>query len=115
MRNASARPHGDTRFSGSSDETLRSYGGILTGYAETFAGALNVSREAVLSAVDGDDASLEPFVFVDGNRGSDYSEGSTNYIRSSEHGQEGTDRVFIALTKEQFERLADAVGAEVSV
>lgn len=115
MRNASARAHGDTRFSGSSTETLRSYGGVLTGYAETFAGALNVSRDAVLAVVDGEGASVTPLVFVDGNRGSDYSKDSTNYIRSSEYDQEGTDRVFIALTKEQFKQLADAVGAEVSL
>lgn len=82
--------------------------------ASTFAGALQVSREAVVEAVDGSDP-IDTFISVNGNRGTDAPGGSTNRIKSDDHDLTGVDRVFIAVTKEQFERLAERVGAEVSV
>lgn len=109
MRGQSARPHTESRFDSSRDETLRTYGGLLTGWASTFAGALKVSREAVIEAVDGPDA-IDTFISLNGNRGTDDPGGSTNRIRSDEHDLSGVDRVFIAVTEEQFEALAERVG-----
>lgn len=114
MRGKSARHQSDAKFSGGTGESLRSYGGYLTGMAETFAGALEVSREAILDAVDGSDP-IDTFMIVNGNRGSDNPGGSTNRIKSDDHDRDGVDRVFVGLTKEQFEALGDSVGAEVSV
>jgi len=82
--------------------------------ASTFARALQVSREAVVEAVDGQNA-VDSFISVNGNRGTDAPGGSTNRIRSDEHDLTGVDRVFIAVTKEQFETLAERVGTEVNL
>jgi hypothetical protein len=114
MRDKSVRPRSDKQFSGGTGDSLRSYGGYLTGFADVFAGALEVSREAILDAVDGADP-IDTFMLVDGRRGSDNPGGSTNRIRSDEHDREGVNRIFIGLTKEQFQRLANVVGAEVEV
>jgi len=93
---------------------LKRYAGYITGYAETFAGALDTSREAILDAVDGPDP-VETFMLVDGRRGTDNPGGSTNRIRSKEHDREGVDHVFVGCTLSQFETLAHRVGATVSV
>jgi hypothetical protein len=112
MRGQSARPHTQDRFDSSKDNSLRTYGGFYTGMASTFAGALRVSREAIVEAVDGPDP-IDTFISLNGNRGTDAPGGSTNRIKSDEHDLTGVDRVFIAVTEEQFERLASRVGAEV--
>jgi len=114
MRGQSARPHTQDRFDSSKDNSLRTYGGFYTGMASTFAGALDVSREAVVKAVDGPDA-IDTFISINGNRGTDAPGGSTNRIKSDNHDLDGVDRVFIAVTEEQFEALADCVGAEVNL
>jgi hypothetical protein len=114
MRGQSARPHTEDRFDESAGGSLRAYGGLLTGWASTFAGALEVSRGAVVEAVDGPSA-IDTFIALNGNRGTDAPGGSTNQIRSEEHDQGGVDKVFIAVTEDQFEALAERVGAEVSV
>lgn len=114
MRGQSARPHTQDQFDSSKDNTLRTYGGFYTGMASTFAGALQTSREAIIKAVDGPNA-IDTFISVNGNRGTDAPGGSTNRIKSDEHDLTGVDRVFIAVTKEQFETLADRVGAEVNI
>ncbi|MFB6248261.1 MAG: hypothetical protein ABEL97_06805 [Salinibacter sp.] len=114
MRGQSARPHTVDRFDSSTDKSLRAYGGYYTGMASTFAGALQTSREAVIEAVDGPDA-IDTFISLNGNRGTDEPGGSTNRIESEEYDRTGVDRVFIAVTEEQFEALADRVGAEVSI
>jgi len=114
MRGQSARPQTQDRFDSSKDNSLRTYGGFYTGMASTFAGALDVSREAVVKAVDGPNA-IDTFISVNGNRGTDAPGGSTNRIRSNEHDLDGVDRVFIAVTKEQFETLANRVGVEVNI
>jgi hypothetical protein len=82
--------------------------------ASTFAKALQVSREAVVEAVDGPGA-IDTFICLNGNRGTDEPGGSTNRIKSDRYDRTGVDRVFIAVTEEQFETLASRVGAEVSV
>lgn len=110
VRHTSARHQDDERFAGS--DRLRRYGGILSGFAETYAGALDVTREAVLDAV----ADVETFIYIDGNEGTSNPGGSQNRIQSDEHPERtGTDQIYIAVTLEQFEALAEAVGAEVSV
>ncbi len=114
MRGQSARPQTQDQFDSSKDNTLRTYGGFYTGMASTFAGALGVSREAIIESVDGPDA-IDTFISVNGNRGTDAPGGSTNRIRSDEHDLDGVDRVFIAVTKEQFEALAERVGADASI
>jgi hypothetical protein len=114
MRNRSARAHTDEKFSSSKDKSLREYGGFYTGMATTFAGALETSRDAIVEAVDGSDP-VETFISVNGNRGTDAPGGSTNRIKSDEHDLTGVDRVFIAVTKEQFEALAERVGADVNI
>jgi hypothetical protein len=93
---------------------LKRYAGYVTGYAETFAGALNVERRAIVEAVDGDEP-VETEIAINGNRGTDNPGGSTNRIRSDDHDREGVDRVFVALTIDQFRTLADMGGAAVSV
>jgi hypothetical protein len=110
MRNRSARAHTDEKFSSSKDKSLREYGGFYTGMATTFAGALETSRDAIVEAVDGSDP-VETFISVNGNRGTDAPGGSTNRINDLT----GVDRVFIAVTKEQFEALAERVGADVNI
>lgn len=114
MRGQSARPQTQDRFDSSTDESLRAYGGYYTGMASTFAGALDVSREAVVDAVDGSDP-IDTFISLNGNRGTDQPGGSTNRIKSDRHDRTGVDRVFIAVTKEQFEALAERVGADINV
>lgn len=108
-RGSSARPQEEERFAGS--DRLRRYGGIVSGFARIYAAALDVTREAVLDAV----ADVETFIYIDGNEGTSNPGGSQNRIQSDEHpDRTGADRVFIALTLEQFEALGDAVGAEVT-
>ncbi len=114
MRGQSARPHTQDQFDSSKDNSLRTYGGFYTGMAPTFAGALQVSREAVVEAVDGPNP-VDTFISINGNRGTDVPGGSTNRITSDEHDLTGVDRIFIAVTKEQFEALAERVGAEVNL
>jgi hypothetical protein len=82
--------------------------------ASTFAGALEVSREAVVEALGGPEP-IETFISINGNQGTGAPGGSTNRITSEEHDLTGVDRVFIAVTEEQFEALASRVGAEVSL
>jgi hypothetical protein len=94
---------------------LKRRGGVISGCARTFSQALQASRAEVIDAVDGSGA-VDPLVLVNGNRGTDHAGGSTNRIRSDAHPEcEGVDRVFLATTPEQFEALAEAVGAEVRV
>ncbi|WP_263792139.1 hypothetical protein [Salinibacter sp.] len=94
---------------------LRRYGGIVTGFAETFAAGLQVSRAEVIDAVDGDEP-IETFMVINGNRGTDHPGRSINRIRSEEHPDRyGVDRVFVGVTLDQFERLGGEVGAEVRV
>ncbi len=101
--------------SSSEPDRLMRRGGIISGFAVTFSGALRASRAEIIDAVDGDGA-VDPLVLVNGNRGTDHAGASTNRIRSDEHPErEGVDRVFLALTLNQFEALAEAVGAEVRV
>ncbi len=114
MRGQSARPHTQDQFDSSKDNSLRTYGGFYTGMASTFAGALRVSREAVVEAVDGPDP-IDTFISLNGNRGTDDPGGSTNRIKSDEHDLTGVDRIFIAVTEEQFEALAERVGADVNL
>lgn len=85
---------------------LREYGGILSAFAETWAGALEVDRESVLSAVSDP---VEPFMMIDGRVGTDNPGRATNRIRSDEHDRKGVDRVFVAIRKEQFSDLRAAV------
>ena len=104
VRNASARQFHDDRFNGGT--RLREYGGIVAGYAETWAGAFEVDRSAILEAVSGP---VEPFMFIDGRKGTDNPGGATNRIRSEEHDRDGVDRIFLALLKDQFPELRSAV------
>lgn len=113
MRGQSARPHTQDKFDSSKDDSLRTYGGFYTGMATTFAGALQTSREAIIEAVDGPGA-IDTFISVNGNRGTDAPGGSINRIKSDEHDLTGVDRVFIAVTREQFEALAERIGADVN-
>jgi hypothetical protein len=97
---------------------LKRYAGYLTGFAETFAGALDATRAEIIALVDGEDSnepSVPTEILTNGNRGSDNPGGSTNRIRSEEHDRDGVDRVFVALTIDQFRSLADEIGADVSV
>ena len=92
--------------------TLKRYGGLVTGFARTFAGALDVDRETVVEAVDGP---VETFIHIDGNRGTDNPGGSTNRIESDDYPERtGTDRIFLAFTVDQFEALGEAIGADVT-
>ncbi len=101
--------------SSSNSPRLKRRGGIISGFAVTFSRALQASRAEIIDAVEGDGA-VEPLVLVNGNRGTDHAGGSTNRIRSDAPPDcEGVDRVFLATTLDQFEALAEAVGAEVRV
>lgn len=101
--------------SSSQPDRLMRRGGIISGFAVTFSQALRASRAEVIDAVDGSGA-VDPLVLVNGNRGTDHAGASTNRIRSAHHSDcEGVNRVFLATTLEQFEALAEAVGAEVTV
>jgi hypothetical protein len=94
---------------------LKRRGGIISGFAVTYSRALRASRAEIIDAVDGSGA-VTPLVLVNGNRGTDHAGASTNRIRSDAHPErEGVDRVYLAVTPEQFEALAEAVGAEVRV
>lgn len=101
--------------SSSEPDRLQRWGGIISGFAVTFSQALQASRAEIIDAVDGDGA-VEPLVLVNGNRGTDHAGASTNRIHSDDHPEcDGVDRVFLATTLDQFEALAEAVGAEVRV
>lgn len=94
---------------------LKKHGGIISGFAHTYSKALRASRAEIIDAVDGDDA-VDALVVVNGNRGTDHAGTSTNRIRCDDYPEHtGCDRVYIATTPEQFEALATAVGAEVTV
>lgn len=94
---------------------LKRHGGIISGFAFTYSKALQASRAEIIDAVDGENA-VDTIVLVNGNRGTDHAGDSTNRIRSDEHPeQNGCDRVYIATTPQQFEALAAAVGADVTV
>ncbi|MCS4136913.1 hypothetical protein GGQ13_000317 [Salinibacter ruber] len=82
--------------------------------ADTFARALRVERADVIEAVDGNEP-LDTFSVINGNRGTDNPARSTNRIKSDEHDRDGVDKVFIAVTEDQFECLGERVGADVSV
>ena len=97
----------------SDGDTLKRYAGILSGYARTFAGALNVERAAILTAITGE---VSPFIHIDGREGTENPGGSENRIQSDDYPERtGVDRVFLALTTDQFRELGDAVGADVTV
>lgn len=94
---------------------LKRRGGIISGFAATYSRALRASRAEIIDAVDGS-GTVDPLVLVNGNRGTDHAGGSTNCIRSEARPERtGVDRVFLAVTPEQFKALAAAVGAEVRV
>lgn len=94
---------------------LKKHGGIISGFAYTYSQALRASRAEIIDAVDGENA-IETLVLVNGYRGTDHAGASTNRIRSTDHPEQtGCDRVYIATTPEQFEALAAAVGADVTV
>lgn len=91
---------------------LKRYGGLVTGMAKTFAGALEVSRAAILDAVNGP---IDPFIYIDGREGTANPGGSTNRIESDDYPErDGTDRIFLALRTDQLEQLGDTVGADVT-
>jgi hypothetical protein len=77
MRTQSRRPRARNRSEdrskdrsgGSRGGPLRTYGDLQAGWASTFAGALEVSREAIIEAVSGSDAT-EKFICLGGNRSS---------------------------------------------
>lgn len=94
---------------------LKRWGGIVTGFAQTYSRALQASRAEIIEAVDGNEA-LDTVALVNGRRGTDHAGASLNRIRSDAHPDcGGIDRVFIAVTPEQFEALASRVGATVLV
>jgi phage gp45-like len=93
-----ARATGDERFA---EDSLSSYGGIVAGFASTFANALDVSRSRVLKAVRS--AEIDPVTHVDGNIGTTNPGGSTADVGS------GTDVVAISLTKDDFITLKEAL------
>lgn len=94
---------------------LKRHGGVISGFAHTYSKALQASRAEIIDAVDGENA-VDTLAFVNGNRGTDHAGASTNRIRSDDHpDHDGCDRVYIATTPEQFEALAAAVGADVTV
>ena len=92
---------------------LKRYGGLITGFADTFAGAMEATRAEIIAAVDGDEP-VETEIVVNGNRGTDNPGGSTNRIESEEHDREAVDRVFICVTPEQLESLGDRLDARVT-
>jgi len=104
------RTRGDEKHSDGG--RLKRYGGLVTGMAETFAGAFEVSRAAILDAVDGP---VSTFIHIDGRKGTANPGGSTNRIQSNDYPErDGTDRIFLALTTEQFEQLGTTLGAAVT-
>jgi hypothetical protein len=104
MRYGHPRIADDDRFSAG---RLKEYGGIYSGFARTFAGALEVDRSAVLDALSGP---VETFVQIDGRQGTDHPGAATNRISSEEHDQEGVDHIFLALTTEQLRSLKSHLG-----
>lgn len=106
MRKSHARTRGDDPFRAG---RLKEYSGIVSGFAATFAGALECDRSDVLSAVNGP---VDPFMFIDGRKGTDNPGGATNQIRSDEHDRTGTDHIFIAVTRDQFNSLQTAISNE---
>lgn len=115
MRDSAARHQDDDPFESGDGQRLNSYGGLITGFADTFAGALDVGRSDVIEAVDGPDP-VGVFTVINGNRGTDNPARSTNRTRSEDYpDRDGVDKVFIAVTSDQFERLGQRVGADVSV
>lgn len=105
--------HDAPRSDPSTVPRLKRRGGLIAGFAVTFSRALRASRAEIIDAVDGSGV-VEPLVLVNGNRGTDHAGASTNRIRSAAHPDcDGVDRVFLALTPDQFELLGEAVGAEV--
>lgn len=109
-----SRSGSKNRASGSPGR-LKRWGGIITGFAQTYSRALQASRAEIIEAVDGDEA-LDTVALVNGHRGTDHAGASPNRIRSDAHPDcDGVDRVFIAVTPEQFDALASRVGATVTV
>ena len=110
--------HGDASSppqSSNSSSRLSRWGGIITGFARTYSRALQASRAEIIEAVDGDNG-LDTVAFVNGHRGTDHAGDACNRIQSDAHpGCEGVDRVFIAVTPEQFEILAARVGATMRI
>jgi hypothetical protein len=122
----------EDRSGGSRGGCLRTYGNLQAGWASTFAEALEVSREAIIEAVGGPDAT-ETLICLGGKRSSggtrpaDASDrtpdrtpdrthgGSTGRTEPEERDLASAGRVFIAVTEGQFEALAERVGAETSV
>lgn len=97
-----------------SDMKLNRRGGVICGFACAFSRTLRASRAEVIDAVDGS-RSIAPLALVNGNRGTDHAGASTNRIRSERHPDcDGVDRIFIAVTPQQFEALANAVGADAT-
>ncbi len=91
---------------------LKRLGGIITGFADTYSKALRASRAEIIEAIEGE-GPVSPLVLVNGHRGTDHAGASTNRIRSDDHPEcAGVDKVFIAVTPEQFETLAAQVGAK---
>lgn len=106
---------GPTNCPSGSPGRLKRWGGIITGFAQTYSRALQASRAEIIEAVDGD-ASLDTVALVNGHRGTDHAGNAPNRIRSDVHpDHDGVDRVFIAVTPEQFDALASRVGATVTV
>ncbi|MFB6232494.1 MAG: hypothetical protein ABEL04_15200 [Salinibacter sp.] len=94
---------------------LKRLGGVISGFAYTYSRALRASRAEIIEAVDGD-GSVDTLVMVNGHRGTDHAGASTNRTRSNDHSDcDGVNRVFIAVTPEQFEALAARVGARVEI
>ncbi|MCS4194360.1 hypothetical protein GGP50_002586 [Salinibacter ruber] len=138
-----AQGRSEDRSGGSRGGSLRTYGDLQAGWASTFAGALEVSREAIIEAVGGPDAT-ETFICLGGKRssggnrtsGGNRSSGGSQPADSSDKTLDRTpggpsgrgsnrtepeerdlasaDRVFIAVTEEQFKTLAERVGAETN-
>ncbi|MCS3648288.1 hypothetical protein GGP63_002890 [Salinibacter ruber] len=133
-----AQSRSEDRSGGSRGGSLRTYGDLQAGWASTFAGALEVSREAIIEAVGGPDGT-EMFICLGGKRSSggrrssggsqpadpsdktpDRTPGGPSGRGSSrtepeERDLASADRVFIAVTEEQFKTLAERVGAETNV
>lgn len=98
QRGAHPRTRSDDDYA--TGRRLREHGGILSGFASTWAGALDVDRSAVLDAVSGP---TETFLVVDGRNGTTNPDGATNRIRSDDYPERtGVDRVYIAVTRAQF-------------
>ena len=127
-----AQGRSEDRSGGSRGGSLRTYGDLQAGWASTFAGALEVSREAIIEAVGGPDAT-ETFICLGGRRSSGGSQPAdpsdrtpdrtpggpsgrgSNRTEPEERDLASADRVFIAVTEEQFKTLAERVGAETNV